>query len=127
MKDDVINRLQTLGYTATSEDDFLLEYLSKKVTEEIENKCNINGIPEGLYRIAVDMVCGELLQTKASIGQLDSSAINTEAAIKTIKEGDTSITYARAEGGGGTSFDGLIDYLLNYGKSQFVTFRRIKW
>ena len=123
---DVKARLKSFGYELKSEDDWVLVFLVEKVTNGINNECNIDGIPEGLYQIAVDMVCGEFLMMKKGSGQLDDTDISTEAAIKSIHEGDTSITYAVSDGAAST-IDGLIDCLMNRGKEQFAAFRRFKW
>jgi hypothetical protein len=127
MKNDVAERLKSLGYETTANDEFALMFLISKVENTIKNECNVDGIPDGLHQIAVDMVCGEFLQAKQANGQLDESEINTEAAIKSIKEGDTQITYAIPDGGGSGSLDALINYLMNYGRSQFITFRKFRW
>jgi hypothetical protein len=94
MIDDVTARLLSLGYTVMTADTFALTFLIDKVTNTIKNECNIDEIPDELHQVAVDMVCGEFLKAKQANGSLDESEINTEAAIKSIKEGDTQITYA---------------------------------
>ena len=123
MRDDVIERLKSLGYTVTAEDGFGLMFVIDKVTNIIKNDCNISEIPDGLYHIAVDMVCGEFLLVKKQGGQL--ADFNAESAIKQISQGDTSITYAVSEGTAG--IDGLISLLMNKDRSQFATYRRFKW
>ena len=123
MYDDVVKRLKSFGYEADGADEWVLEFLIAKVSNTIKNECNAGEIPEGLYHIAVDMACGEFLQMKKGSGQFEG--IDAGAAIKQISEGDTSITYAAADGA--ITFDGLIDFLMNSGKSQFVNYRRIRW
>jgi len=126
MYSNIVKRLKSLGYIVVPADKWVIRFLIEKVTNAIKNDCNVDAIPEGLRQIAVDMVCGEFLQMKNGSGQLVDTSINTEAAIKQIREGDTSITYAVADGAV-SSFDGLIDFLLNYGKPQFAAFRRMRW
>jgi hypothetical protein len=123
MYGDVVKRLESLGYTVGNSDQWLIEYIIAKVTNTVKNECNITEIPDGLHQIAVDMVCGEILSAKKGSGQLDT--LDVEAAIKTIKEGDTSVTYAIEDNS--ITLDGLINTLINSGKSQFVTFRRFAW
>ena len=129
MYDDIVKRLESFGYIADPvTDTWVILFLMDKVTNTIKNECNIYEIPAGLYQIAVDMVCGEFLKSKGATGQLADTGINTEAAIKQIKEGDTSITYAVGEDAkSAVTFDYLVDFLLNYGKSQFATYRRFIW
>ena len=123
MYEDVVERLQSLGYTVTNDDEWLIGFTIEKVTWAIKNTCNISQIPEGLKYIAVDMVCGEFLSAKKGSGQL--TGFDTEEAVKQIKEGDTTITYAI--GDGVITLDDLISHLINYGRSQLITYRRFVW
>ena len=126
MYEDVVKRLESLGYTVNGDQDvWLITFILEKVTDEIQNELNIGetDIPDGLYYVAVDMICGEFLAAKKGSGQL--TGFDVEEAVKQIKEGDTSITYAVADGA--MTLDGLIYWLRIHGKSQFVTFRRFAW
>lgn len=123
MYEDVVQRLQSLGYTVLDTDQWLINFTIEKVTWTIKNECNVSSIPDGLHNIAVDMVCGEFLSAKKGSGQL--TEYDVEEVIKSIKEGDTTITYAI--GDGAVTLDRLINYLINCGKSQFVTYRRFVW
>jgi len=123
MYTDVIGRLKSFGCLVLDTDQWALEYLIAKVTNEIKNECNISGIPEGLHHIAIDMVCGEFMQMKKGTGQLDD--LDVEATLKQIHEGDTTITYAVADKS--ITLDGLIEYLINGQRSQFITYRRVSW
>jgi len=122
--EDIVKRLASFGYTVKEPDDnWVLQFLIGKVTNEIKNECNVCKIPAGLHYVAVDMVCGEFLNSKKGTGQLEG--FDVEAAVKQVKEGDTSITFA--VGDNSITLDGFIYFLMNYGKSQFITFRRLKW
>jgi len=123
MYEDVIARLQSLGYTVVESDQYAIEFAIQKVTWTIRNECNVAEIPDGLHNIAVDMVCGEFLSMMKGSGRL--SEFDVENAIKSIKEGDTQVTYAVSDMA--NPLDWLINYLMNYGKSQFITYRRFAW
>ena len=123
MNNDVVRRLKSLGYIVVPADNMIVECLIGKVTNTIRNECNVDTIPEGLRHVAVDMVCGEFLLAKKGSGQLDG--FDVDAAVKQIHEGDTTITFAVADNS--VTIDGLIDFLMNSGKSQFVTYRRMRW
>lgn len=127
MIDDVIARLASFGYIVASNDFLLIEFLIPKVENRIKNNCNIDIIPDGLHDIAVDMVVGEFLFTKKSIGRLEG--FDLDIAVKQISEGDTSVTFAIGEGSSTSEqrLDRLIDYLLNSGKDELIAYRCIKW
>lgn len=116
---DIIKRLSTLGYEATSEDDALIDYLIGAVYQSILNDCNINEVPKELKYVAIDMVCGHILQNKLAMGSID-----VEKAIKSIKEGDTTVTYA--DGSDPKSY--LSRYYGNLIRNKkLVRFRRLEW
>ena len=123
MYDDVVARLGSLGYEVLPDDRYAIEFAVEKVSWKIYNLCHIPEIPEGLWYIAVDMVCGEFLSAKKKLGQLEG--FNTEIAVKAIKEGDTQVTYAI--GDTGDPLDWLITYMLTHSKGQLVTYRRLLW
>jgi hypothetical protein len=125
---DVQERLESLGYTyVAATDDWMLNFISTKVEGYIKSECNLSAIPEGLHEVAVDMVCGEFLQNKKAINQL--ADFNLDAAVKSIKEGDTQITFALNEGSltPEARLDMLINWLINGGRSVFASYRSIKW
>ena len=118
MLENVKERLASFDYQVTEADSWILTFLIQKVENHIKNTCNLSMIPEELLNIAVDMVVGEFLLNKKSIGNL--AGFNLEIAIKQIQEGDTSITYAIGEGDltPEKRLDLLIDYLMNRGKNE---------
>lgn len=127
MLEDVKERLASFDYQVTEADSWMLTFLIQKVENHIKNICNVSTIPEELLNIAIDMVVGEFLLNKKSIGSL--KGFDLEAAIKQIQEGDTSITYAIGDGDltPEKRLDLLIDYLMNRGKNELLSYRCIKW
>lgn len=127
MLDDVMQRLESLGFTTIESDSFTLSFIIEKVENLIKYDCNVDQIPDGLHHIAVDMVAGEFLFNKKSSGQLTD--VDLEAVVKQVQEGDTSVTYAIGEGSSTPEqrFDALVHYLVNHGKTNFASFRTIKW
>lgn len=120
---EVKDRLKALGYEVVDGDQCSIDFAMQKVEWTIQNACNVSAIPDGLHNIAVDMACGEFLSVKKGHGQLPE--FDVESAIKSIKEGDTQITYA--VGDMANPVDWLLNYLMNYGKPQFITYRRLAW
>lgn len=127
MIEEVKARLASFDYEVVESDEYMLTFLIQKVENHIKNITNCFQVPEGLFNVAVDMVVGEFLLNKKSIGSLEG--FNLEAAIKQIQEGDTSITYAIGEGDltPEQRLDLLIDHLMNRGKNELLSYRCIKW
>jgi len=130
VREDIIERLASLGYTFDEgKDGWVIGFLIEKVTNTIKNKTNLSEIPEGLYQVVVDMVCGEFLKAKKASGDLNGFAANLDVvALKQKSQGDTSVSFAvdktmSAE----ERLEAVIDHLLNYGKPQFLRFRRFVW
>ena len=123
MYDDIVKRLESFGYTVDTADEWVIGFLKEKVTNYIKSECNTKAVPDELRQVAIDMICGELLQMKKVGGQLES--LEVEADVRQISEGDTSTSYAVSNKP--ITLDGLIDYLINNGKSQFTSFRRLQW
>ena len=126
MKDEVTALLVALGLTV-SPDDPLLGLITNSVTERIKNNINQPEIPEGLHYMAVEMAVGHYLKTKKDSGQLEG--FDLDAAVKSIQEGDTSITFAVGEGGATPEqrLNNLIEHLINGRIREFVRYRRLVW
>ena len=122
--DDIDKRLQSLSYTLQKNDSWAVNFTIQSVFNTIKNNCNTTTIPEGLYNIAVNMVCGEFLATKKVLGQLSDTQM--QSVIKSIEEGDTKITYAN-EKSLNTLFDTLMNNLRAGNASEFIRYRRLKW
>jgi len=124
MIEDVTARLASFGYTVTSNDAWMLNFIITKVQKSIMHECNISAVPEGLNGIAVDMVVGEFLLNKKSMGSLEGFDLTT--AVKQIQEGDTNVVFD-ASHSPEQRLDALTMYLMTYGKGSFSTYRCIKW
>ena len=129
MINDIIQRLASFGYEVTETDEFALSFILQKIENHIKNSCNISLIPEGLYQIAVDMVCGHFLNEKKSVNVESLKGFNLDSAIKSIQEGDTNITFAIGEGSKTPEqrLDAFVTYLMTYGEKDFVNYRCLTW
>lgn len=129
MLERVKERLQSLGYTVKDSDDIAINFAMQKVENTIKNYCNISAIPDGLIHVAINMVVGEFLMSKKTFAPSDLLNFNLDSAIKQIQEGDTNISFAVGEGSKTDEqrLDSFIDYLLNYGRDEFITYRRFRW
>lgn len=126
MRDKVISLLEALGVTVPDTDP-LIDFIINSVTERIKNETNQTAIPEGLEFMAVEMVVGQYLKWKKDCGQLEG--FDLDAAVKSIQEGDTNITFAVGEGSATPEqrLNNLIEYLINGRTREFIRYRRLVW
>lgn len=124
MIETVKERLASLGYTCTDEDTFALQFCIDKVNQHIKHFCNICEIPACLETVQVDMVCGEFLLAKKTMGQLTS--VQIEPIVKRLTEGDTTVEYH-----GGTDreavFNAYLDKMVHGHQSDLIAHRKLRW
>ena len=122
-------RLQSFGYEWKNEDEAVLAFSVQKVENTIKNDCNVSKIPNGLINIAIDMAVGEFHLVKKTCSPDDIAGLDLSTAVKQIQEGDTNVTFAAGEGSltAEQRLENLINYLLTYGKGEFVHYRRLIW
>lgn len=122
----VLNRLVSFGYTLKEDDAWVICFAMQKVENHIKNYCNITSVPDSLFNVAVDMLCGEFLFTKKQTGKLELLDLDLDGAITSIKEGDTQVNF-----GSGTSddekFSVLLNYLMHNGDGDLICYRKIRW
>ena len=71
--DLIKKRLESIGCSVTDSDDDLISFCVAKVENHIKNFCNIPEVPKELNEVEIDMVCGELMNTKLLTGTLELS------------------------------------------------------
>lgn len=127
MRDKAVEMLMALG-VAGAADDSLLDIVLNNVQWRIKNLSNLSEIPEGLESLAVSMAVGEYLNMKKCSGQLEGFDLDA-AAVKSIQEGDTNITFALGEGSSTPEqrLNSLIDYLINGRIGEIYRYRRLVW
>ena len=127
MRDKAVAMLTALG-VAGAADDPLLDIALNNVQWRIKNLTNLSEIPEGLESLAVSMAVGEYLNMKKCSGQLEGFDLDA-AAVKSIQEGDTNITFALGEGSSTPEqrLNSLIDYLINGRIDEIYRYRRLVW
>ena len=127
VRDNIINRLDQLGYVADEEDYEQIDFELEKIINYVMNYCNITVIPEILNKRIVDRVCADFLYYKKNSGSLED--FNYETVVKSIKEGDTTITYAVGQGEDTPEnrFDAFVKQL-ERGFDKWITpHRRLRW
>lgn len=126
----VTNRLTQLGFTPTITDEPQIQFELDLILDYIVNYCNFNDrtdIPQILDKRIIDRVCSEYLLKKKNSGQLQG--FDYEAAVKTIKEGDTQIQFG-TENDGDTPesrFDKFVDYMQRGFDKWLTHWRRLRW
>lgn len=123
----IMDRLSQLGYTCSEADFDQIDFELKFVINYTLNYCNITEIPEIVEPRLIDRVCAFFLYYKKNSGSLNG--FNYDTVIKSIKEGDTTITYAVGSGEDTPEnrFDAFVRQL-ERGYDKWITpHRRIRW
>lgn len=126
-KDDIILRLGQLGYEVEGDDYEQIEFELRKIINYTYNYCNRSDIPEIIFPRLIDRVCSDFLYYKKNSGSL--KGFNYDAVIKSIKEGDTTLTYAVGQGEDTPEnrFDSFVKQL-ERGYDKWITpHRRLRW
>ena len=82
----------------------------------IMNTCNVEEVPEELRYVYLDIAAGEYL-----LG-VYSKEEKSEESVKSVTEGDLSVTFKDK-----SDIEMTIDKLLNSGREEMLSFRRVKW
>ena len=123
--EEIRSRLLQLGYEVAESDEEALDFAADRTVERIKNLCNTDRIPDTLELKAVDMACGEFLSGKMVFGGLDSYIESDGKLIKTISEGDTSVTYMERK----SCAQRIEEFIaaLCGNDSEIISCRRLKW
>ena len=127
-RQQIIERLNQLGYTADESDYDHIDFeLTKIINYVVNNFTRTQNIPEVLYPRIIDRVCGGFLYYKKNSGSLEG--FNYDAVIKQIKEGDTTIQYAVGQGEDTPEnrFDSFVKSLERGFDKWCVPHRRLLW
>lgn len=122
----VLRRLDDFGYEVTEADAFGIAFSVQKSEINIKNDCNITEIPEGLYHTLCDRACGDFLSVKYQTGKLNLAELDLDAAIASVSEGDTSITFDKTTTDEG-KFNVLVSALSASGRGNLACYRSFKW
>lgn len=131
MLEDVQKRLSSVGIAISGEpgnaDGTILSFSIDKVSNHIKNQTNLNEIPQGLHEVSVDMVVGEFLLAKKSMGLLNVSSLDFDLVAKQVQDGDTNVVFAVSESTTPEAqFNAFISYL-QHNEVDFVKYRVLTW
>ena len=118
------NGAEALTKAFTPVDEMILSFDTDKCIREMEMKLNSH-IPESFEYALVDMIVGEFLMNQKSLGMLEMNEIDYSMVVKSVQEGDTTVTFAD-----GTSdsqkLDTLISFLM-HPEINYADYRKIRW
>lgn len=120
MIDKIKQRLATLGYTVTNDDNDFIEFVLGKIEHRVLIFTNLSVVPDKLEYEIIDAVVSEFMLSKLATNGLD-----IERAVQSITEGDTSVTFAN--GSDTTSI--LKRYYESFAldNAKLVKFRVLTW
>lgn len=126
-RQQIIDRLGQLGYSASESDYEAIDFELLKITNYVLNYCHITEIPNIVEPRMIDRVCSEFLFYKKNSGSLEG--FNYDVVIKQIKEGDTTISYAVGQGEDTPEnrFDSFVKSLERGFDKVLTTHRRLVW
>jgi hypothetical protein len=122
----VLERLKSFGVTVTNDDAFTVAFSIDMTANHIKNTCNTDGIPEGLFNVGVDMVCGDVLEILHGMNKLNLDGMDLGAIITQIKEGDTSVSFDASATDSG-KLRTIIDHLMNGRRGELLCYRKMTW
>lgn len=119
-------RLKSLGYEVTETDDFAIDYAISKAEARLKAEINWPTVPDGLFYVWSDLAAGTFLQDQKATGQL--TGFDLTAPVKSISEGDTSVSYALADSNNpDTVLEALIKSLTGLDEFTLAAYRRLSW
>ena len=124
--EDVVKRLVSFGFNPTEEDAWMIAFSTKGTVNHVLNEINHATVPEGLFEVVVDMICGEVLNAKFLSGQLDLTNLDLDGMIQSVKEGDTTVTFS-AEGSDEAKLKGLLSWLIQGKGCDLLCYRKMRW
>ena len=121
--DKVIELIELFGIRIST-DDFYLAFAVESTIQDILNFCNLKEIPVELEHVIVRRVLAKILDFRLQTSDADS--INIEKGIRSITEGDVSISYDTSLDRG-VLLSKFIKDGLNYGTDNLYSFRDFRW
>lgn len=126
----VVGRLRRLNCEGLSHDQEALWHALSVCKQEILLNINHTELPKGLIGTLVDMVAGRLLYEAKAAGLLPAEALDLSAPVKSITEGDVSVSFVGASDGAKTAearFDAMVDRLMHPPERVLGAYRRLRW
>ena len=126
LTESVVNRLVFFGYDPVEEDGWVIAYSIKGTVNHVLNEINHQTVPEGLFEVVVDMVCGEVLNARFLSGQLNIDSLDLDGVIQSVTEGDTTVSF-NAQGSDESKFKNLLTWLIQGKGCDLLCYRKMRW
>jgi hypothetical protein len=126
LTEDVVNRLVSFGYDPNEEDAWMIAFTIKGTVNHVLNEINHAKVPDELFEVVVDMVCGEVLNAKFLSGQLELSSLDLDGMIQSVQEGDTTVSFSK-EGSDESKLKGLLSWLIQGKGCDLLCYRKMRW
>lgn len=123
---DICNELVTLGAVPDEDDLWLILFSIQKAEAHILNQTNQATIPDGLSEVAVDMICGNFIQTKYLSGKLCLTDLHLDDIVRSVTQGDTTVTFEPNESDE-SKIRKMIDWLMNGKGCDLLCYRKMRW
>lgn len=130
--EELAGRLGALGVSLGEADGPGLAGALERAEQRIKNHCNLSRVPEALKWAWIDLAAADYLWARgAAAGEKGEEGDGAfERAVKSVQEGDTTVTFLTREEGGTTPearMEGLVSQLREGALEQLLPFRRLKW
>lgn len=123
IKNTVIELLKPFGIEV-AEDDFSLLFSIQSITQDILNFCNLKELTKELEHVVERRVVANVLNLKLQAS--GEGSIEVEKGIKSITEGDVSVSYDTSLDKG-VLIARFIKDNLKYGMDNLYSFRDFRW
>jgi hypothetical protein len=124
--ENVVKRLVSFGYESTDADAWMIAYTTKGTVNHVLNEINHKTVPDGLFEVVVDMICGEVLNAKFLSGQLDMNNMDLDGMIQSVTEGDTTVSFSAA-GSDEAKLKELLSWLIQGKGCDLLCYRKMRW
>lgn len=124
--ESVIQRLVSFGYLPVEDDAWMIAYTTKGTVNHVLNEINHQTVPDGLFEVVVDMICGEVFNAKFLSGQLDLTALDFSGAVESVREGDTQVTFNSGESDSAKAQE-LFRWLISGKGCDLLCYRKMRW
>lgn len=126
MVEAVAERLVSFGFAPTTDDAWMIAFSIQKSTNHIFNQTNQSKVPEGLFEVAVDMICGELLNAKFLSGTLKLDELDLDGIVESVNQGDTTVAF-NVEGSDEAKLKALLSWLMQGKGCDLLCYRKMRW